>query len=235
MVQFKVTASLLLAAAAIVPAVAYPVKAEDSVVTREENEIASSFARSFDLELVEREFDEELYEREPYPAFPKLNKMASNAGGGRKGLKGLKGIRELTDEELYGRAIRSSKSVSGSAPHYVRELTKDVLDREFDEELYGRARGGAKQIAAAKSSKGAREFNDDLLDRGFDEELYGRAGAKRIAKAGSLKRVAPALGGREFNGDLLEREFDEELYGRAGGRAIKLNGIRPIRKGIARS
>jgi len=70
MVQIKVTASLLLAAAAVAPVVAYPVNAEDSLVTsvvtlliifrftdnvfqcsRADNEIASAFSRGFDLEL----------------------------------------------------------------------------------------------------------------------------------------------------------------------------------------
>ena len=70
MVQMKVTASVLLAAAAIAPVVANGFEAEDSLVTyvvslhttfpftdthfrcsREDNEFESSFARDFDLVL----------------------------------------------------------------------------------------------------------------------------------------------------------------------------------------
>jgi len=179
----KVTASVLLIATAIAPVVANGFEAEDSLVTRDDNEFENSFARDFDLELEEREFEDDLFEREPRFGFLK---------------------------KAFGFGRKFSSVSPPQSPSETREFNNDLSEREF-EELYGRVIGGGSKGRMMRSSGGSmgrvgrmmrssgggrksfgrvgrvasagasetpteREFDDDLLEREFEEELYVRAG-----------------------------------------------------------
>ncbi|CAA7271084.1 unnamed protein product [Cyclocybe aegerita] len=122
MVQVKTAASLFLAAAAVAPAVAYPYyDADDSLVTREDNEFAGGiYGRRFTPhrlserddfeELMEREEFEDLMERDPLLGFNHLKKW----------IKGRKG---------------AAAPAPDAGAEYARELEfdEDLFTREFDE------------------------------------------------------------------------------------------------------
>jgi len=240
MVQMKVTASVLIAAAAIAPAVAYGFEAEDSLVTRDDNEFASAYGRGLDLDLDEREFDEELYEREPFRGMGMVRSAKKMFRGGNR--------------HRHGGSAPSTPTTQTQSER--REFDDDLLEREFDEELYEREpfrgmgmvrsakkmfRGGnrhrhgasAPSTPALQTQSERREFDDDLLEREFDEELYEREpfrgmgmvrSAKKMFRGGNRHRhgvsapSTPTTGTqserREFDDELMEREFDDELFGR---------------------
>jgi len=113
MVQLKVTASVLLAAAVIAPVVASGFEAEDSLVIRGDDEFESSFARDFDLELEEREFEDDLFKREP------------------------RGSRFLKKAFSFGGKVGSSVSPP-QTPDETREFNDDLFEYRSEEELHGR-------------------------------------------------------------------------------------------------
>jgi hypothetical protein len=190
----KVTATVLLAAAAIAPVVAHPFEAEDSLVTREDNEFESSFARDFDVddvELEEREFDDDLYPRRFF---------GSGSGwSSRRNRGAVYGVvpdrsriktREF-DDDLYPRRFFGSGSGSSSRSKRrhaaVRADPTQMNTREFDEELHARelhnqvgkilqkhAGFAGSSIIPPKTHAVAREFDADLFERGFEDELYER-------------------------------------------------------------
>jgi hypothetical protein len=227
----KVTASVLIAAAAIAPALAYGFEAEDSLVTRDDNEFASAYGRGLELDLNEREFDEELYQREPF------------RGMGRNRFRG--GNRH----HHHGESAPSTPTSEGQNER--REYNDDLFEREFDEELYQRepfrgkgmfrgARNGlrsgnrhhhhsesAPSTPSSETQNERREFDDDLLEREFDEELYQREpirgmGRIRTSQSGNRHHLhhsrPPAVEAqnerREFDDELMEREYDSELFER---------------------
>jgi len=200
MVQIKVTASVLLAAAAIVPAVAYGFDAEDSLVTREDNEFTSSYARGFDdLDLEEREFNDELYEREPL-------------GGGM--------VRSMFrfGRKHAGSAI--SSATPPQSPNETREFNDDLLEREVEEELYGRG-GGPGQQGRYRSGRRMRQQSESPTEREFDEELVARGGGGG-GHGGYRSGGRGGFGGprrmrQQSSETPSEREFDEELVTRGGG------------------
>jgi len=236
MVQMKITASVLIAAAAIAPAVAYGFEAEDSLVTRDDNEFASAYGRGLDLDLEEREFDEELYEREPFRGMVAVRGAVRKFRGGSR--------------HRHGGSAPSTPTETQSER---REFDDELLEREFDEELYEREpfrgmgavrgavrkfrggsrhrQGGSAPTTSTEPQSERREFDDDLLEREFDEELYEREpfrgmgavrGAVRKFRGGSRHRhggsapsnTEPQSERREFDDELMEREFDDELFGR---------------------
>jgi len=237
MVQMKITASVLIAAAAIAPAVAYGFEAEDSLVTRDDNEFASAYGRGLDLDLEEREFDEELYEREPFRGMGAVRGAVRKFRGGSR--------------HRHGGSAPSTPTETQSER---REFDDELLEREFDEELYEREpfrgmgavrgavrkfrggsrhrQGGSAPTTPTEPQSERREFDDELLEREFDEELYEREpfrgmgavrGAVRKFRGGSRHRhggsapstpTEPQSERREFDDEFLEREFDEELYER---------------------
>jgi len=233
----KLTASILLAAAVIAPVVAYGLETEDSLVTREDNEFGSSFARDFDLELEEREFDDNLFEREPRGGFG--GHASSQSKPNKRSSDDLE--RREFDEELFEREPRGGfggHASSQSRPH--RRSSDDLEQREFDEELFEREPRGGFGGHASSQSRPHKRSSDDLEQRDFNE-LHGRArgffssmgrmkpsgrSMRRIMRGSkALGRVVSALTPpetpsetpsetREFNDDLLERDFDEELNGR---------------------
>jgi len=220
MVQMKLTASVLLAAAAIVPVLANGLEAENSLLTREDNEFESSFARDFDLDLEEREFEDDLFEREPGRG--KFLKKAFKFGV--KGAKTGSSLPSVTPPET---------------PSETREFNDDVLEREFDEELYERARIGRggkgllmKAAGGRKGMKSGGGRKGRMMKAGGGKgkgRMMKGKGAKKALKKGNkaLDKIsqnipsAPAESqppppqaepeAREFNDDILEREFDEEL------------------------
>jgi len=189
----KVTASVLLAAAAIAPVVAYSFEAEDSLVTREDNEFESSFARDFDVDdvqLEEREFDDDLYPRRFFGSGPSSSKRRTVYGvvPDRSRSK----TREF-DDDLYPRRLFGSGSGSSSRSRRrknrgpVRADPTQMQTREFDEELHARelhnqvgkllqkhAGLAGSSIIPPKTRAVTREFDDDLFERGFEDELYER-------------------------------------------------------------
>jgi len=198
MVQIKVTASVLLAVAAIAPvvAVANGFGAGNLLVTREDNEIESPFSRNFDLEFEEREFEDDLFEREP------------------------RGGRFLKKAFSFGRKVGSSVSPP-QTPSETREFNDDPFKREVEEELYGRGgRGKGFSMKAGGGSSGRM-----MKSGGGGRKAIGRArkALGRVASAGASETVSET---REFDDDLLERGFEEELYARAG-RSPSTRGSRP--------
>jgi len=200
MLQMKVTVSVLLVAAAIAPVVANDFEAEASLVTRDDNELASYFERDFDLELKEREFHDDLFEREPF--------------GGKFMKKAFRmGRKHVTPPET---------------PNEPREFDDDIFEREFEEKLYGRAGGGGGGGHRARPNR--REFEEKLYGRAggggggghrarpmrreFEDKLYGRAGGG----GGGGHRARPK-----------RREFEEKLNGRAGGGSGGGHRARPKR------
>jgi len=220
MVQMKLTASVLLAAAAIAPVLANGLEAENSLLTREDNEFESSFARDFDLDIEEREFEDDLFEREPGRG--KFLKKAFKFG--LKGAKAGSSLPSVTPPET---------------PSETREFNDDVFEREFDEELYERARiGRGGKGLLMKAASGRKGMKAGGGRKGRMMKVGGGKG--RMMKAGKGKGAMKAFGkgnkalgkisqsipsapaesqpphgaepeAREFNDDILEREFDEEL------------------------
>jgi hypothetical protein len=220
MVQMKLTASVLLAAAAIVPVLANGLEAETSLLTREDNELESSFARDLDLDFEEREFEDDLFEREPGRG--KFLKKAFKFGV--KGAKAGSSLPSVTPPET---------------PSETREFNDDVFEREFDEELYERARigrggkgllmkaaggrkgmksGGGKKGRMMKAGGGKGRKMKSGRGKGAMKAL--KKGNKALGKVSQSIPSAPAESqpppqaepeAREFNDDILEREFDEEL------------------------
>jgi len=217
MVQMKLTASVLLAAAAIAPVLANVLEAENSLLTREDNEFESSFARDLDLDFEEREFEDDLLEREPGRG--KFLKKASKFG-----LKTGSALTSITPPET---------------PSETREFNDDVFEREFDEELYERGRGGRGKGLSMKASGGRKGMKSYGGKKGRMMKAGGgkgrmmktgrgrgtmkalRKGNKALGKISQSVPSAPAESqppapqaeteAREFNDDILEREFDEEL------------------------
>jgi hypothetical protein len=193
----KITASILIAAAAIAPAVAYGFEGEDSLVTRDDNEFASAYGRGLDLDLDEREFDEELYEREPW---------------GRGIVRGARKMFRGGSRQRNGVSAPSTPTPETQSER--REFDDDLLEREFEEELYERELWGRGMVRGAKkmfrgerrprpsvsssntptfeTQSGRREFDDELMEREFNDELMER----------------------EYDDELMEREYDDELFGR---------------------
>jgi len=212
MVQMKITASVLIAAAAIAPAVAYGFEAEDSLVTRDDNEFASAYGRGLDLDLNEREFDEELYEREPFRGMGAVRGAVRKFRGGSRHRQGgsapstpTESERREFNEELYEREpFRGMGAVRGA----VRKFRGGSRHRQ----------GGSAPSTPTESQSERREFDDDLLEREFDEELYQREPLRAQDLPNIVRgsrRTSGGGNGRRQRGTALERrEFDEELYER---------------------
>ncbi|PPQ86938.1 hypothetical protein CVT25_009824 [Psilocybe cyanescens] len=212
MVQMKITAAALIAAAAIAPAVATSSYAEDSLVayvyfksfsicntgslctSREIEEYGDFVARAYELEergffddeeeLAAREFDDfDLEAREPF--------MGMNHAG-----------RWL--RKKFGHGHQQQQQSQEEA----REFDEELEAREFDEEFE------------------AREFDDELDAREFDEfDLEAREPFMGMNHAGRWLRKKFSHGHqqqqqdqqserREFDEELEAREFDEELEAR---------------------
>jgi len=187
MVQIKVTASILIAAAAIVPVIANGFEAEDSLVLREDSQLDSSFARELDLELEEREFEDDLVEREP--------------------LRGLNFIRKA---QKYVGSVESSITPP-QTPSETREFNDDLLEREFDEELSEREVDEELSGREFDEELSEREFDEELSEREFDEELSERDLDEELSE----REFDEELSEREFEDELTEREVDgDELFDR---------------------
>jgi len=186
MVQIKVTASVLLAAAAVAPTVAYGFDADGSLVTREDNEFASSYARGFDdLDLKEREFDDELYEREPLGG----GLVRTFIRVGRKHAGSAASSAFTTPQSLNERGSRRGGTSRTPPSEETRELEDDLLEREVDEELYPRRGGGGRGYGG-----------HSYVQREVDEELYPRRGGG---------------GGNGYGGhSYVQRDVDLELFER---------------------
>lgn len=228
MVQMKVTASILLAAAAIAPVVAQGFEAQDSLVTREDNEFESAFARDFDLELEERELDDDLFERE---VEEELYGRARGGGGGGRSSSMKAGGRGMGRTMKFGgggggRGIRkASKGIGRVAaasvpapetPSETREFNDDILEREFDEELYERARGGGGGGGRGFSMRTGGGGRGRMTRTGG-----GGGGRGRVMKFGGGGRGIRKGLGRVAAAAVPEtpsetREFEDELFGRAG-------------------
>jgi hypothetical protein len=207
----KVATSLLIAAAVVAPVVANGFEAQDSLVTREDNEFEGSFARDFDLELEEREFGDDLFEREP------------------------RGGKFLKKAFSFGRKAGSAYSPPQS-PSETREFTDDLFERArgggrgFSRKAGGGggSRGrmmrtggrGFKKALGRVSSAGSPSPETPSEAREFDEELYERAGGHGGGNgadqpSGSGSGGSGGHRGREFTEELVEREIeDDELFGR---------------------
>jgi hypothetical protein len=237
----KVTAaSVLIAAAAIVPVIAngFEAGAEDSLVIREDNEFENFVARDFDLELEEREFEDDLFEREPGRG--KFLKKAFKFGGkAAKTGSALSSVtppqtpsetREFIDdllerEEFYERAGGAGPSTRGAGPS-TRGAGPSTRGAGPSTRGAGPSTRGAgpSTRGAGPSTRGAgpstrgtgprkrsNEFDDDLLEREFDEELSEREFDEELAE----REVEEELMEREIDGDeLFGRDVDEELFER---------------------
>jgi hypothetical protein len=207
----KVTAaSVLIAAAAIVPVIAngFEAGAEGSLVIREDNEFENFVARDFDLELEEREFEDDLFEREPGRG--KFLKKAFKFGG--KAAKTGSALSSVTPPQT---------------PSEIREFIDDLLERE---EFYERAGGagpstrgagpstrgaGPSTRGAGPSTRGAGPSTRGAgpSTRGVGPSTRG-AGPSTRGAGPSTRGTGPRKRSNEFDDDLLEREFDEELMER---------------------
>jgi len=216
MVQMKVTAAALIAAAAIAPAVAQSYYAEDSLATREDyNDVDDLLARDYDLELEERDFydnEDDLFVREPMFGFNHLRKW-------------LRTKKTMPPPQQYG----SDASIE------AREFDdEDLLTRELEEMFerdpfmgMGKLRSWWKNRKAAKqqSQDGyspdvqARQYDDeDLLTREL-EEMFERDPFMGLGKLRSWwknRKAAKQQSQQDaYSPDATAREFDdEELYTR---------------------
>jgi len=248
MVQMKVAASVLLAAAAIVPVVNSFEVYKSLVISPEDNEFESSFVRDFDIELEEREIDDDIVEREPFG-----RKFISKAF--RKGRKGAGSIGSSVTLPHFG------------TPTEIREFDDDlrVIERESEEEPRRHARGfGGGRGFSMKSGGGrrgrmvrpgsapfsspidTREFNDDLLERGFEDERYGRERLRGSAPVSAVP-VSPHVTGPSTRGSGTctspRKCTTDYLHERArgeGGRGLMMTrrsggGIESIRKMVEKT
>jgi len=219
MVQMKVTAAALIAAAAIVPAVASSFYADDSLPTREDyNDVDDLLAREYELELEERDFydnGDALFERDPF-------------------------------FRNFLRKWRTKKTMQQQQPQQPLDTSSDpsLATREFDDEdLFTREledmferdpflgfktlkkwwknRKAAKQQQQdpqADASLDSREFDEDDLFTRELEEMFERdpfMGFGTLKKWWKNRKAAKQQQQQDSSSDLDLREFDdEELYTR---------------------
>lgn len=213
MVQMKVTAAALIAAAAIAPAVATSYYADDSLATREDyNDVDDLLARDFDYELEERDFydnEDDLFVREPFMGFNHLRKLWR-----------------------HKKTLQQPQQGSDSAPATpveAREFDEDDLfTREFEEMFerdpffgLGKLKSWWKNRKAAKQQQQqdsygadpqAREFDDEeLYTREFEDEIEAREPEAEYEEV--LSRYFDDLYERELataEAELAERDFEDE-------------------------
>jgi len=199
MVQMKVAASVLLAAAAIVPVVNSFEVYKSLVTSPEDNEFESSFVRDFEIELEEREIDDDIVEREPF---------------------GRKFIRKAFRKGRKGAGSIGSSVTLPQTPTEIREFDDDlrVIERESEEEPRRHARGfGGGRGFSMKTGGGRR----GRMVRQGSGGMGLRKALGRIVS--SAPPPASPIDTREFNDDLLERGFEDERYGRE-----RLRGSAPV-------
>jgi len=208
----KVTAAALIAAAAIVPAVASSFYADDSLATREDyNDVEDLLARDYELELEERDYEDALFERNPF--FGRL-------------------IRKLRTKKTL---VEPQQNGGYDAPVEAREFDEDDLfTRELEELMEREPFLGFKHLkkwlgfnkaakqqqqysqAPTDASVDAREFDEDELFTRELEELMERepflgfGKIKEWLKNRKAKKQAKLDAAAESD-DLSLREFDEEL------------------------
>jgi len=173
MVQMKVTASVLFIAGAIAPVVANGFEAEDSLVTRDDNELASYFERDFDLELEEREFHDDLFEREPVGVkfMKKVFRMGRKHGGSVTLPETPNdGVFERGfEEELYERARGGGSSSGSSNGHGGNGQGGSGQGSSSGAGGHGGSQGSS---SAGHRGRKRREFTEELEERetrSFDE------------------------------------------------------------------
>jgi len=193
MVQMKVTASILLAAAVIAPVVAYGFEAEDSLATRENNEFEGAFARDFDLELEERELDDNLLERE---FNEELVERARGGGGGRSFSGGR--IMKFGGGRGIRKGLGRVASAASETLSETREINDDILEREDEDELMVRSIWDQLLGGSRPSTHGGK----DSHHHGSVSGTHGKVPGKH-----------PEF--RQRSEELEEREIDgDELFGR---------------------
>jgi len=133
MVQIKATAAALVAAAVIAPAVAQSYYAEDAVVAREDyNDFNDVFARDLEFDLQERDFDHELFEREPILGINHIKKWLKNRKA--KKLAKQQAAAGGAGPASADAAPPSAGAAPDSAPPQAREFEDFLSAREFDVE-----------------------------------------------------------------------------------------------------
>jgi len=211
MVQMKVTAAALIAAAAIAPAVATSYYADDSLATREYYDVDDLLARDYEYELEERDFydnEDDLYVREPFMGMNHLKKWWRHK-------KTMQQPQQSPD--------------APSTPVEAREFDEDDLfTREFEEmferdpflglgtlKKWWKNRKANKQQQQQDSygaDPQAREFDDEeLYTREFEDEIDAREPEADYEEV--LSRYYDDLYERELasaEAELTERDFEDE-------------------------
>jgi len=188
----KVTAFLLLAAAAIAPVVASGFEAEDSLAIRWDDEFESSFDRDFDLELEEREFEDDLFKREAEGSrfLKKAFGFGRKVGSSISPPQTPSETRELFEEEIYA---RGGTHHSGSSTHGSGSRSRSNSLSTAD-----------KNALNARISKMQKEM--DMATSDYDREKLHERLAKLPGGVNTLKT------GRSLDEmEPLEREYYDEL------------------------
>jgi len=235
MVHMKVTASILLAVAAIAPVVANGLEAENSLITREDNEFESSFARDFDLDLEEREFDDDIFERELGAVVtPQTREFDDDV------------LEREFEEDLYERGRGAAGALGKAAMGIMKSGGGKGLKMKAGggkgKAMKGmmKAGRGGKGKMSMKKTGGGRKGRMMKTGGGKGTMKALGKGGKAIGRVASEATSTPApeypespSEAREFDDELFEREldellereldehfereFEEELFGRAPG------------------
>lgn len=216
MVQMKVTAAALIAAAAIAPAVATSYYADDSLATREYYDVDDLLARDYDYELEERDFydnEDDLYVREPFMGINHLKKWWRHKKTMQQPQQSPDApatpveAREFDDDELFTRELEEM---------FVRD---PFLGFNHLRKWWSNRKAAKQQDAQADPSLQAREFDeDDLFTREF-EEMFERdpfLGLGTLKKWWKNRKANKQQQQQDsYGADPQAREFDdEELYTR---------------------
>lgn len=185
MVQFRFTAVALIAASVAAPALANFVEGYDnSIDAREYNDLIDMIERE-DLQLDARDFDDEVFQRDPF--FRHVKQWWNNRKGNQAAAGAEQGMeaREY-DEELMTREF----------DEYFRRELEDLVERDplfginHIKKWFGK---GNQQPAADQQQYAQRDFDDEFEARDFEEE---------------------ELAARDFDDELEAREYDNELEAR---------------------
>jgi hypothetical protein len=194
MVQFRYTALAVIAASVVAPALANNVGYDNSVDAREYNDLVDFLERDFQVDA--REFDGEVFRRDPLFGFIKKwwnNRKANKAAAAAGGDQGME-AREY-DEELMTREF----------DEYFRRELEDLMERDplFGINHIKKWFGKKTQPAQEQQQYAERDFEEDFEARDFEEEQFE---AREFEEA--------EFEAREFDEELDAREFDEELDAR---------------------
>jgi len=240
--QIKVTAVALVAAAVIAPAVASSFNTEDSLVTREIDELNDFFARDFELE--ERDFDDnELLERDPLFGFRHVKKWIKNRKS--KNAAYAAPTQDSQDGSVEGREYEDEELVLREFDDMFERDLEELMERDplfgfnhlkkwFRGKKHQNQHQNQNQYSDSGEGVEGREFEEDLEAREFDDEefeareyddeieareyedvlerYFDDLNERELASEAELEIVERDLDGED---ELMEREFeDEEIYSR---------------------